>query len=289
MRLDVFDSFFHYHCFEFVTKESVQDFKLFHEKSSLKEEIAYHQHDLFELYYPISGNITFYVNGNDYILSPGDFIAISPGELHMQIFKEETAVEMMILLVNRTFFEELSTKNVNIQSFFKALLEKKLIHIHPDGDMSDSIKSSIKKLERAYNSTKEKLRYDYFLEFLYLINNIFTSSESYSHFIKPNTKISSILDYIDNNLNNDLSLNVISNKFFISKYHLLREFTKYNDSTLHQYILQKRLTMAKRLIDTGQTLDMVYRKCGFESYSTFSNAFKKKFGINPKKYSTKDN
>jgi len=288
MRLDVFDSFFHYHCFDYVTKESVQDFIIFHEKTSSKTEIAYHQHELIELYYTVSGNVTYYINGRDFVLAPGDIFVIGPGELHMQIYEGNASSEIVIILVNVQFFKEFSLKNKNIRSFWESITENKYIHIHPGEDFSENIKSTLGRLEKAYNGVRVNLKYDYFLELIYLVSNISDLAENASGLLRQNTKINSIIEYIDNNLNNDLSLNFLSNNFYISKYHLLREFSKYTNSTLHQYILQKRLSLSKKLIDNGQTLDMVYRKCGFESYSTFSNAFKKKYGITPKKYSSKD-
>lgn len=287
MRPDVFDSIFHYHCFEFVAKESVEDFRLFHEKHSSKVEISYHQHEHYELLFHIAGNVTFYACGNDYSLYPGDIMLIRPGELHRQVFEGEHGFDMMTVLVNPSFVEKLSTKQPNVNGFFEIVSERNSIHIHPDKDRSDSIKSAVTKLERAYNSSKGILKYDYFIEFIFMLNSLFTDSDSRLSVLRSNPKISSILDFIDNNLNHDLSLDVIADKFFISKYHLLREFTKYTGCTLHQYILQERLAMAKKLIDNGHTLDMVYKKCGFDSYSTFCNAFKKRFGIAPKKYSVK--
>jgi AraC-like DNA-binding protein len=102
--------------------------------------------------------------------------------------------------------------------------------------------------------------------------------------IEYNKKISSIMDYINENLDKELSLDTLSEKFYLSKYHLLREFKKYGGYTIHQYIHKKRLIAAKTLLREGIQVTEVCTQCGFGDYSNFIRSFKKAFGVPPKKY-----
>lgn len=87
--------------------------------------------------------------------------------------------------------------------------------------------------------------------------------------------------YINEYLVRDVSLNVISKRFFISKYHLCRAFKKYSGVSVHSYIIHKRVAYAKQLIESGETASSAAYKVGFGDYSAFYRAYVKIFGKAP--------
>lgn len=93
-----------------------------------------------------------------------------------------------------------------------------------------------------------------------------------------------ILGYINEHYNENLTLDDLANKFFVSKYHLAREFQRLVGTTVHRYIVQKRLVMAKQMLSTGRPSSEVYQNCGFGDYSNFYRAFKAEYQISPKEY-----
>ena len=76
--------------------------------------------------------------------------------------------------------------------------------------------------------------------------------------------ISPIIEYIDENLSSDLSLDSIADRFFISKYYLARIFKEKMSITLHSYITQKRLTMAKYKIYHARSLQRSTQSAAFQ-------------------------
>ena len=93
-----------------------------------------------------------------------------------------------------------------------------------------------------------------------------------------------ILSYINDHYNEDLSLDFLANKFFISKYHLSREFNRLVGTSVYRYIIQKRLAMAKQMMSAGVPTSEVYQHCGFGDYSNFYRAFKSEYQISPRAY-----
>jgi len=96
--------------------------------------------------------------------------------------------------------------------------------------------------------------------------------------------INSILKYINENLNEDLSIESLSSGFYMSRYYLMHRFKEQTGYTVHSYILQKKLIMAHSLIKKGRPINEVSAECGFGDYSSFVRAFKKMFGLSPRNY-----
>ena len=94
--------------------------------------------------------------------------------------------------------------------------------------------------------------------------------------------ILNITHYIDNHLSEPLTLEQICEHFYISKSQINRNFKTNLGTTVGDYILTKRLVMAKTMIQQGQKPSSVYLQCGFNDYSTFFKAYKKKFEHSPK-------
>ncbi len=109
------------------------------------------------------------------------------------------------------------------------------------------------------------------------------------HFIKLSdcatelTPINRIVNYIEENLGNDISLEDICNEFFLSKSQLCRMFKKSMGSTVWNYFTIKRLHKAKNMIDSGELPTEVFSLCGFNDYSVFYRACKRHFGQSPAK------
>jgi AraC-like DNA-binding protein len=102
--------------------------------------------------------------------------------------------------------------------------------------------------------------------------------------IEYDERIAAILDYINTNLKEDLSIETLASKFYISKYFLMHKFKADTGYTLHGYIQQKRLIKASDLIKKGKPITEVYLDCGFGDYSSFIRAFKKTFNLSPRDY-----
>ena len=98
------------------------------------------------------------------------------------------------------------------------------------------------------------------------------------------SKILSIIEYLNLNLTNDISIDLIADKFYISRYHLMHTFKKETGYTIGNYINLKRLQFAQTLIDNGELVNTACYSSGFKNYSTFLRSYKKQFGHTPKKH-----
>ena len=97
------------------------------------------------------------------------------------------------------------------------------------------------------------------------------------------SRIRKVLDYIENNLHEELKLEIIAREGCYSPFHFHRIFKGVIGETLQEFILRKRMEKSLVLLtkDKYKLLDQVYFEVGFKSHSTFSKTFKKYFGITP--------
>ncbi len=88
--------------------------------------------------------------------------------------------------------------------------------------------------------------------------------------------------YIDEHLREKLSVERICETFFLSKNALYRLFATEFDTTIGQYVLQKRIALATRLLrESAAPITQVAVDCGFCDYNYFIRAFKKHTGLTP--------
>ena len=87
-------------------------------------------------------------------------------------------------------------------------------------------------------------------------------------------QISDILDYLNKNLNSKINLEEISSKMHISKYYLCHIFKKKTGMTIFEYVLLRRLSLAKKYLKTtDMSISEISVKTGFSSFSYFSKMF----------------
>ncbi len=96
--------------------------------------------------------------------------------------------------------------------------------------------------------------------------------------------IQKAVNYIENNIETNLSVQSISKNANISKSVLYRRFHTYFDCTVSEYINKKRIEKAKILLHTDMSMEDIAQNVGYTSGSYFSKMFKSETGISPLKY-----
>ena len=113
----------------------------------------------------------------------------------------------------------------------------------------------------------------------HLLNTIKTAIE------QKNAVIPNIIDYINANYNSNITLDFLMNTFFIDKYYLCHKFKKVTGMTVMDFINQKRLTEAKKLIKSSDyKISKICEMVGFQSQNHFNILFKRSFNQTPTEF-----
>lgn len=233
-----------------------------------------HTHEDYEIYCFLSGDAQYFVEGTVYNLKPGDILIMKKAEAHSLLI--HTPVPYGRVIVNfeveallgedreemRAFLDarELGKDNRYAASLFKDRhWQYYLGRICEAGDMGE---------KRLYLTI--------------LVHELYENRDKIGREELPRDTSKDIIAYINEHLTDDLDLESICSRFYLSKSQLNRKFKRVTGSTVWEYISAKRLLLAKEFLQKGEAPTHVAERCGFHDYCTFFRAYKRRFGISPK-------
>ncbi len=262
------------------------DFRIFHNIDEQRKVFDYHYHDFNKIMIFLRGDMNYFIEGRNYLLKPYDIVLVNAGEIHKPSFLTDSTYERIIIYVSPGFIGTYKEKDYDLNYCFdRAKKEHSNVLRIPSIDKS-KLYQVCKELEHSVHDNefaKELYQKILFLEFMIQLNRTAISNHiNYMDSDMANSKLLEILDYINVNLSEDITIDNLSARFYLSRYYLMHFFKEETGYTIGKYITEKRLLLAKNLVHNGSSLTEACYKSGFKNYSTFSRAFKKAFKTMPK-------
>ena len=257
-----------------------QDFRLFHIKDQTKREFSYHYHDFHKVIIFLSGKVAYHIEGKSYYLKPWDILLVNRHAIHKPEIDFSVPYERFVLWIRDDI------KSTELLRCFQKAIDRSYNLIRLDSDTQEKLKQLLYELEAALKDEKfgsKLLGSALFTQFMVYVNRIFLEKQyiydtrSYS----SDSQIEELLRYINHNLTEDLSIETLARKYYLSKYHMMRKFKEETGYTIHNYIISKRLLLARTKISEGTPILKAAQLSGFSDYTTFSRAYKKQFGTAP--------
>ena len=257
-----------------------EDFRLFHINDQTKKDFSYHYHDFHKIIVFISGKVTYHIEGKAYHLKPRDILLVSQGAIHKPEIDPSVPYERYIYWIR----DDLSCQELN--TCFQKANDRSFNLVRADSALQERLKDLLPEIEQTLQNKHfgdTVLRNALFTQFMIYINRIFlrTSSSPDKKAYSSDTQVEQLLKYINRNLSENLSIDQLAERFFLSKYHMMRKFKNETGYTIHNYITSKRLLMARSLISQGIPVMKAALASGFRDYTTFVRAYKKQFGKAP--------
>ena len=228
-----------------------EDFRLFHINDQTKKDFSYHYHDFHKIIVFISGKVTYHIEGKAYHLKPRDILLVSQGAIHKPEIDPSVPYERYIFWIR----DDLSCQELN--TCFQKANDRSFNLVRADSALQERLKDLLPEIEQTLQN---------------------------KHFGDPvlrDALFTQFMIYINRNLSENLSIDQLAERFFFSKYHMMRKFKNETGYTIHNYITSKRLLMARSLISQGIPVIKAAQASGFHDYTTFVRAYKKQFGKAP--------
>ena len=274
---------------KFLTHFKYKDsFKYLHSIALPPEKVPVELHDFYEIYFFISGDIKFFIDGKAYEMNKNDLMIINNDELHRATPFSKKPYERIVIHFNKEYLNGFCDDEYRLIDF---ITKRKVgsgnyipgVDIHKSNiwNMIEKIEETIQQKPKLY----ELLIKTYFVQLLFEIKNLYYKIlENEIEDKQYDERITEIIEYINNNLKEKITLATIEDKFYINKYYLCHLFKKTTGFTILEYVNHKRLTVSKQmLLDGKPVMDTCY-EAGFSDYSNFYKMFKRVTGMSPKKF-----
>lgn len=271
----------------FDSRQSMQNkkFEVFHYRDQKLEGLEIHHHDFYEVYLFLGGQVQFQVEAKSFLLEPGDFLLISPQELHKPLIGTGSIYERMVLWIDRSFLSSLCTQDMDLAACFDPEMPGHTNLLRPGKVRSAHLKGLLENLIREYYDTQAGsgiYTQGLLMQFLVEINRL--AGQSTGKLSAEPDLVSQVIAYIGNHYQEELTLEALAKQFYVSKFYLSHEFRARVGVSIHRYIIFRRLLQARDLMAAGIGPGQVYQSCGFGDYANFYRAFKAEYGISPREF-----
>ena len=261
-----------------------ENYHYFHLQDSAGQEKSFHFHEFDKIVLLLSGRVDYIVEDITYPLSPWSVLLVRHHAIHKALIDVSVPYERIIIYLDRSYFGRVLPE-VSLVACFETSDQPGKCLLFPDEAQQKELSAIITSYETARSDLRfgsDAMRDTLMMQFLILVNRISVSGECNAiPERRYDEKIRQTLSYINENLSQDLSVDMLAAQAFLSRYHFMRLFKQQTGTTVHSYIRQKRLLYAARLIREGIPAGQAASQCGFNDYSVFNRAFRECFDIRP--------
>lgn len=265
-----------------------QDFELYYYEDRDMPKVSLHSHSYYEFYFFLEGNVQMQIENEVYPIQTGDIMLIPPHISHRPIIKnQDIPYRRFVFWISQDYCNHLLQSSPDYAYIMQHVEIEKKYFFHTVQIASQAIQSKILRLLEEMRSEK----FGRNAQISICVNDLILSLNRLAYDQNtPKSRSSERLlyqqltEYIGDHLEEDLSLEKLAQKFFVSKYHIAHVFKDNIGMSIHQYITKKRLDLCKDAISGKMSITEAYHMYGFGDYSSFYRAFKKEYGFSPKDY-----
>ena len=262
--------------------------RVFHLRDCMEREFSFHYHDFYKIIYFVDGRVDYNVEGKTYHLKPHDFVLVGANVIHKPEIDSKVPYERYIIYLSEEFVSQKNERGESLLYCFEqaAQSQNRVVHFMPES--YEEIVGCLLRMEQTERQKDEYmgdlLLKSIFMEFMVRFNrNVFRQPRAFITTAVYHEKVIDVIAYIQEHLAEEITVDLLAGYCYVSKYYLMRQFKEATGYGIHQYINEKRIQAAKRMILSGMPASKACYECGFRDYSTFARRFKMIVGVAPSK------
>ncbi|MBO5165402.1 MAG: helix-turn-helix domain-containing protein [Lachnospiraceae bacterium] len=246
------------------------------------KDFSMHIHDCCEIYFFVSGEVDYLVEGSKYRLDNNNLMIMRPAESHKAKILGKKRYERYAINFPVSFVHSIDPQGRLLHPFTERALGKN--NFYNAKDIDTGLLSRLL-YEMCYDSNDTYNRNLTITTHLWIIldmiNRAFSMKGNAEY--QPQSNVEQIVMYVNNHLFEELSVPALAEYFYLSTSQFSRVFKQATGAAPWDYIIKKRLTAAKEKIRSGFSAQEACETSGFKEYSAFYRAYMKHFGCSPKK------
>jgi len=246
-----------------------------------------HFHSYYEIYYLLSGQRYYFIGSRNYYVKKGDLVIVDSNQIHRTSNFGDAGHERILLEFDPSLLEHINLfikegfieTNVFRNSGVLNLDKEEQVKIEA---LLNNIIDEMKNQKSGYKGMVIAKLIELFTFIIRKMENTEYSNSFNKSRIRANHKIEEIADFISSHYSENISIEDLSEKFYMSKYHLCRTFKKYTGFTINEYININRIMQAKKLLtDSNISISKIAEQTGYQSLTNFGKVFKQYMGKRP--------
>lgn len=267
----------------------IDQYKIFYLKDQKKQSFEFHSHPFHKLIVFLSGQVSYVVEGRTYDLEPWDILLVRDHDIHKPEISPAVPYERLVIWIHEDSLKALGRSGENLCLCFDQVLSRKDNRLRFNEREYPEIVGVVNQLIHQQNlsafgsaSLQEALLVQFFVYLSRLSSN--PDFKDPKQIQLGDKRLLELLEYINDHVTADLSVEHLSAISYLSRYYLMHQFKRQTGLTLHAYVSNKRLKLANGLIKDGLSMTEAAYQSGFRDYSTFLRAYKKLYGLSPRMF-----
>lgn len=271
------------------TMEKGRDYEASYKFSDEMDTPEYHCHDFYEIYLHLRGGQYFGLDNSLYLLKPNQMIIIPPFSMHGLSSPDSklTQYERAYLNLSPELMKTLGCGQIDLDQFFRSYTSRGLYTFWLSGEDAARCVSWLRTLQSAPPSDDPLERFSrcaLLMDYLMVVCRGIRQSQTETGSVVSNSIIQNVLTYINSHYTQPLKMDQLAKQFGISVSYLSHEFVKFTNRSVYDYILYRRVMLARQMMQTDASLNAIAYQCGFNDYSNFLRIFSKLVGVSPSQF-----
>ena len=260
-----------------------------HNFSRTLDVTQFHCHDYFEFYLHLRGGEYMGVENRLYPLRPNQLFILPPFSMHgLSCTKEMKNYERAYLNLAPEVLRVLGCGQIDPDNLFRQHSSGGACTWQlSDGDAKDFVSCIRRIRENRDHKSDPYVRFGDYAMMISLLNVVCKTmrlADPVEGEVFGSSSIQEILDYINNHYTQPIRMENLARSFGVSVSWLSHEFARFTNRSVYDYVLYRRVMLARQqMLGTASLNDIAYQ-CGFNDYSNFLRSFSRIVGMSPSQY-----
>lgn len=244
----------------------------------------YTAHPQYEIFLLLEGDVTMLINSQRYMIKNGALVLLTSRDLHISMNNAPRTYKRITVMFDPHAIRQFNTEHTNLLDCFSIAASKQRNILYLSAEQIQTVQTLADPI--LTNGRSDRFGDDItvltsLLSLLIFINRLYRSHLPKIAPLPLTPIIREIVDYVDSHIDEELSVQSLCHHFSYSVAYISAQFSKQMGLPLKQFIIIKKIALAKQLLAESLSVTQVYERCGFGDYSNFIRTFKKTVGVSP--------